>query len=56
MLQYEYCSIVQAAGIPACLGPSDVIAKARTGTGKTLAFVVPAIEKVGFILYCSTVC
>lgn len=46
VLKYEYCSMVQAAGIPACLGQDDVIAKARTGTGKTLAFVIPMIEKV----------
>lgn len=46
VLQYEYCSLVQAAGIPACLGQEDVIAKARTGTGKTLAFIIPIIEKV----------
>lgn len=46
VLQYEYCSLVQAAGIPKCLTQDDVIAKARTGTGKTLAFIVPIIEKV----------
>ena len=49
VLQYEFCSLVQAAGIPACLGSDDVIAKARTGTGKTLAFIVPIIEKVSDI-------
>ncbi|GLC45352.1 hypothetical protein PLESTM_001723500 [Pleodorina starrii] len=46
VLQYERCSIVQAASIPVCLGPEDVIAKAKTGTGKTLAFIIPTIEKV----------
>ena len=46
MLKYERCSLVQAASIPVCLGPDDVIAKAKTGTGKTLAFVIPTIEKV----------
>ncbi|PNH08863.1 DEAD-box ATP-dependent RNA helicase 25 [Tetrabaena socialis] len=37
VLKYERCSLVQAASIPICLGPDDVIAKAKTGTGKTLA-------------------
>ncbi|GLC52864.1 hypothetical protein PLESTB_000682300 [Pleodorina starrii] len=46
VLRYERCSLVQAAAIPVCLGPADVVAKAKTGTGKTLAFVIPAIEKV----------
>ncbi|EFJ48047.1 hypothetical protein VOLCADRAFT_91218 [Volvox carteri f. nagariensis] len=46
VLRYELCSLVQAASIPVCLGPEDVIAKAKTGTGKTLAFIIPTIEKV----------
>jgi hypothetical protein len=46
VLRYERCSLVQAAAIPVCLGQEDVIAKAKTGTGKTLAFVIPTIEKV----------
>jgi ATP-dependent RNA helicase MSS116 len=46
VLKYERCSLVQAAAIPVCLGPDDVIAKAKTGTGKTLAFTIPLIEKV----------
>lgn len=46
VLKYERCSLVQAAAIPVCLGPEDVIAKAKTGTGKTLAFIIPTIEKV----------
>lgn len=46
MLKYERCSLVQAAAIPVCLGAGDVIAKAKTGTGKTLAFIIPTIEKV----------
>ncbi len=46
VLKYERCSLVQAAAIPVCLGQEDVIAKAKTGTGKTLAFIIPTIEKV----------
>ena len=37
---------VQAAAIPQALTGADVIATAQTGTGKTLAFLIPAIEKL----------
>jgi ATP-dependent RNA helicase RhlE len=37
---------VQAAAIPQALTGKDVIATAQTGTGKTLAFLVPVIEKL----------
>ena len=35
---------VQAAAIPQALAGKDVLATAQTGTGKTLAFLVPVIE------------
>jgi len=35
---------VQAAAIPQALAGTDVIATAQTGTGKTLAFLIPVIE------------
>jgi ATP-dependent RNA helicase RhlE len=37
---------VQAAAIPHALGGKDVLATAQTGTGKTLAFLIPVIEKM----------
>jgi ATP-dependent RNA helicase RhlE len=37
---------VQAASIPVALEGKDVLATAQTGTGKTLAFIVPVIEKL----------
>src|SRR5882724_186686 len=37
---------VQAAAIPQALDGKDVIATAQTGTGKTLAFLIPVIEKL----------
>jgi ATP-dependent RNA helicase RhlE len=37
---------VQAAAIPQALAGKDVIATAQTGTGKTLAFLVPVIDKL----------
>jgi ATP-dependent RNA helicase RhlE len=37
---------VQAAAIPQALEGKDVIASAQTGTGKTLAFLIPVMEKL----------
>jgi ATP-dependent RNA helicase RhlE len=37
---------VQAAAIPKALEGKDVIATAQTGTGKTLAFLIPVMEKL----------
>src|SRR5215831_14428174 len=37
---------VQAAAIPQALQGKDVIATAQTGTGKTLAFLIPVMEKL----------
>lgn len=42
---YEVCSPVQEAAIPLGLAGFDVLARAQTGTGKTLAFLIPAIER-----------
>src|ERR1700739_1023932 len=37
---------VQAAAIPKALEGKDLVATAQTGTGKTLAFLIPIIEKL----------
>ena len=37
---------VQASAIPPALDGKDVLATAQTGTGKTLAFLIPVIEKI----------
>src|ERR1041385_1236906 len=37
---------VQEAGIPQALAGKDVLATAQTGTGKTLAFLVPIVERM----------
>jgi ATP-dependent RNA helicase RhlE len=37
---------VQAAAIPQVLEGKDVLATAQTGTGKTLAFLIPVIERL----------
>ncbi|KAM0939454.1 putative RNA helicase [Dioscorea sansibarensis] len=43
---YERMTIVQEATLPLILKGKDVLAKAKTGTGKTVAFLLPAIEVV----------
>src|ERR1700759_112147 len=37
---------VQASAIPPALEGKDVLATAQTGTGKTLAFLIPLIERL----------
>lgn len=36
VFKYEFCTKVQAQSLPPCLSGQDVLAKAKTGTGKTL--------------------
>jgi ATP-dependent RNA helicase RhlE len=44
--RFSVPTAVQAAAIPQSLAGKDVIATAQTGTGKTLAFLIPVIEKL----------
>ncbi len=44
--QFTTPTPVQAAAIPHALEGKDVLATAQTGTGKTLAFLIPAIERL----------
>ena len=46
ILKYRKMSVVQAAAIPLALEGFDELVKARTGTGKTLAFLIPAINNL----------
>ncbi len=43
---FEEASPIQSAAIPYLLANKDVIGQAQTGTGKTVAFGIPAVEKV----------
>ena len=45
-LQFVTPTPVQASSIPPALEGKDVLATAQTGTGKTLAFLIPAIERM----------
>lgn len=43
---FTYMTQVQEAAIPIAVTGKDLIAKARTGTGKTLGFLMPSIERL----------
>src|SRR5580693_7791294 len=45
-LGFEKASPIQAEAIPVLLQGRDVVGQSQTGSGKTAAFAVPAIEKV----------
>ena len=46
MVRFSVPTPVQAAAIPQAIEGKDVLATAQTGTGKTLAFLIPTIEKL----------
>lgn len=43
---FEIATAIQGETIPPIIEGRDVIGQSRTGTGKTVAFAVPAVEKV----------
>lgn len=45
-LKFEYMTPVQAATLPLLLSGRDVLAQAKTGTGKTVAFLLPVIQRL----------
>jgi ATP-dependent RNA helicase DeaD len=45
-LGYEQASPIQAAAIPVLLSGKDIVGQSQTGSGKTAAFGIPAVEKV----------
>jgi len=44
-LGFEQASPIQAAAIPVLLAGKDIVGQSQTGSGKTAAFAIPAIEK-----------
>src|SRR5271157_2009308 len=44
-LGFEQAAPIQAAAIPVLLAGRDVVGQSQTGSGKTAAFAIPAIEK-----------
>jgi ATP-dependent RNA helicase MSS116 len=45
VMGYELMTLVQDQTLAHALTGVDMLAKAKTGTGKTLAFLIPAIER-----------
>ncbi len=45
-LGFEQASPIQAEAIPVLLAGQDVVGQSQTGSGKTAAFALPAIEKI----------
>ncbi len=45
-MDYQEMTEVQEKVIPVALDDKDVIAQAPTGTGKTIAFAIPILEKI----------
>jgi ATP-dependent RNA helicase DeaD len=43
---FDFATPIQSEAIPLIRSGADVIARSQTGTGKTVAFAIPAIEKV----------
>jgi len=46
VFKYELMTQVQAETLPIILQGIDCLAKAKTGTGKTLGFLIPAVEQI----------
>ena len=47
VMGYTHCTAVQAESLGPLLSGADMVVKAKTGTGKTLAFLIPGIEQAG---------
>ncbi len=45
-LGFEEASPIQAAAIPVIMAGRDIVGQSQTGSGKTAAFAIPAIEKI----------
>ena len=45
-LEFTPPTLVQAKAIPLALAGKDILARARTGSGKTAAFALPIVQKL----------
>jgi len=52
---YEEAAPIQSAAIPVLMGGADVVGQSQTGSGKTAAFAIPAIERVDPALHTAQV-
>ena len=46
-MNYTQATGIQAQAIPLLMQGADVIGRSSTGTGKTAAFGIPAVERIG---------
>lgn len=46
VLEHDYMTDIQSRTYIAAASGTDVLGRARTGTGKTLAFLIPALERI----------
>ena len=53
VLRYERMTLVQEQTLPVALRGVDVIAKAKTGTGKTIGFLLPTVERLASLAHTS---
>lgn len=44
--QFEQPTLVQAAAIPLAINGKDIVARAKTGSGKTVAYVLPVVHHI----------
>ncbi len=51
-LEYEKATEIQQQAIPLILANNDVMARAKTGTGKTAAFALPILSKIVAVPNC----
>ena len=51
VLRYERMTLVQEQTLPVALRGVDVIAKAKTGTGKTIGFLLPTVERLAALAH-----
>ena len=45
-LKYAHPTLIQSTAIPLALQGKDILARARTGSGKTAAYCLPIIQKI----------
>ncbi|KAI8073327.1 P-loop containing nucleoside triphosphate hydrolase protein [Gongronella butleri] len=45
-LQFVHPTLIQAKAIPLALAGKDILARARTGAGKTAAYTLPIVQKI----------
>ncbi len=46
---FKFPSLIQAAAIPLGISGADILGIAQTGTGKTLAFAIPIIQRLSLV-------